>query len=114
MSTLFHRLKSLYVLDVVLQTGSFSLAAEKLYMTQSAVSQHIKQLETDIGPLFIRQTRALQPTAQAENLRSNLKKRVFRTGIWLESGDAAGSKNPDHFPITLFCQQLVDPPVRSL
>ena len=74
MSTLFHRLKSLYVLDVVLQTGSFSLAAEKLYMTQSAVSQHIKQLETDIGPLFIRQTRALQPTAQAENLRNNLKK----------------------------------------
>ncbi len=74
MSTLFHRLKSLYVLDVVLQTGSFSLAAEKLYMTQSAVSQHIKQLETDIGPLFIQQTRALQPTAQAENLRNNLKK----------------------------------------
>ena len=74
MSTLFHRLKSLYVLDVVLQTGSFSLAAEKLYMTQSAVSQHIKQLETDIGPLFIRQTRALQPTAQAETLRNNLKK----------------------------------------
>ncbi len=74
MSTLFHRLKSLYVLDVVLQTGSFSLAAEKLYMTQSAVSQHIKQLETDIGPLFIRQTRALQPTALAEGLRNNLKK----------------------------------------
>ncbi len=74
MSTLFHRLKSLYVLDVVLQTGSFSLAAEKLYMTQSAVSQHIKQLETDVGPLFIRQTRALQPTAQAESLRNNLKK----------------------------------------
>ena len=74
MSTLFHRLKSLYVLDVVLQTGSFSLAAEKLYMTQSAVSQHIKQLETDIGPLFIRQTRALQPTALAESLRNNLKK----------------------------------------
>ena len=66
MSKLFHRLKSLYVLDVVLQTGSFSQAAEKLYITQSAVSQHIKQLENDLGPLFIRQSRVLQPTGQAE------------------------------------------------
>jgi LysR family transcriptional regulator, glycine cleavage system transcriptional activator len=74
MSKLFHRLKSLYVLDVILQTGSFSQAAEKLYITQSAVSQHIKQLEDDLGPLFIRKTRALQPTGQAEHLRSSLKR----------------------------------------
>ena len=70
-------MKSLYVLDVVLQTGSFSLAAEKLYITQSAVSQHIKQLEEDLGPLFIRQARSLQPTGLAESLRNSLKKGFF-------------------------------------
>ena len=73
MSKLFHRLKSLYVLDSVLQTGSFSLTAEKLFMTQSAVSQHIKQLEDEIGLLFVRQNRQLQPTDLAEILRPQLK-----------------------------------------
>jgi Transcriptional regulator len=74
MSKLFHRLKSLYVLDAVLQTSSFSRAAERLYMTQSAVSQHIKQLEDELGPLFIRQTRSLQPTELAVRLQSHLQK----------------------------------------
>ncbi len=74
MSKLFHRLKSLYVLDAVLQNGSFSRAAEKLYMTQSAVSQHIKQLEDELGPLFVRQSRALQTTGLADCLRGSLKK----------------------------------------
>lgn len=74
MSKLFHRLKSLYVLDAVFQTGSFSQAAEKLFMTQSAVSQHIKQLEDDLGQLFVRQNRTLLPTEQAEALKTSLKK----------------------------------------
>lgn len=74
MSKLFHRLKSLYVLDAVFQTGSFSQAAEKLFMTQSAVSQHIKQLEEDVGQLFIRQNRTLLPTELAEALKASLKK----------------------------------------
>ena len=73
MSKLFHRLKSLYVLDSVLQTGSFSQTAEQLFITQSAVSQHIKQLEDEIGLLFVRQNRVLQPTDLAEALRSKLK-----------------------------------------
>lgn len=73
MSKLFHRLKSLYVLDSVLQTGSFSQTAEQLLITQSAVSQHIKQLEDEIGLLFVRQNRVLQPTDLAEALRSKLK-----------------------------------------
>ena len=41
MSVLMHRLKALAVLEAVLRTGSFSRAAEQLFITQSAVSQHI-------------------------------------------------------------------------
>lgn len=82
MSNLFHRLKSLYVLDVVLQTHSFSLAAERLCMTQSAVSQHIKQLEAEVGLLFVRNTRSIDPTALARQL-SEMLRSGFGT---LESG----------------------------
>ena len=49
MSVLMHRLKALAVLEAVLRTGSFSRAAEQLFITQSAVSQHIKQLESEVG-----------------------------------------------------------------
>lgn len=68
MSQLFHRLKSLYVLNVVMQYQSFSQAAHQLHMTQSAVSQHIKQLEAEVGMLFVRSTRSVEPTELALSL----------------------------------------------
>ena len=72
MSVLMHRLKALAVLEAVLRTGSFSRAAEQLFITQSAVSQHIKQLESEVGQLFERTSRQLKPTASAERLRPYL------------------------------------------
>jgi DNA-binding transcriptional LysR family regulator len=42
-------LYKLQIFTTVAQEGSFSRAAEQLYMTQSAVSQHIKELETSLG-----------------------------------------------------------------
>jgi len=47
----------------IIETGSFSKAAERLYMTQPAISQYIKQLETEIGVvLFDRSTKKLHVT----------------------------------------------------
>lgn len=47
----------------IIESGSFSKAAERLYMTQPAVSQYIKQLETEIGvALFDRSTKRLHLT----------------------------------------------------
>ena len=66
---LMHRLKALAVLEAVLRTGSFSRAAEQLFITQSAVSQHIKLLEGELGLLFERTPRQLKPTTRAERLR---------------------------------------------
>src|SRR5512144_3008783 len=43
---------------------SFTLAAEELFLTQSALSRHIKALEEALGaPLFERRHRALALTA---------------------------------------------------
>ena len=51
-------LGQLEVFLAVTREGTFSRAAEKLHRTQSAVSQSIHKLESDIGePLFDRSSR---------------------------------------------------------
>jgi len=44
------------------ETGSFTRTAERLGLTQAAVSQHITHLEEALGPLLIRRPRQLELT----------------------------------------------------
>ena len=54
-------------LIAVRETGSFTRAAENLSLTQPAVSQHIKQLESSLGgKLFYRSGGQLKPTEEGE------------------------------------------------
>ena len=51
------RYEDLLSFFIVVNEGSFTAAAKKLYKTQPAVSMAIKQLETEFGqPLLIRKT----------------------------------------------------------
>lgn len=51
----------------VYETRNFTRAAEQLSLTQPAVSQHIKQLEHDLGAtLFLRGEKGLQTTPEGE------------------------------------------------
>jgi DNA-binding transcriptional LysR family regulator len=62
-------LYKLQIFSVVVQEGSFSAAAERLYITQSAVSQHMKELETALGrQLFERGRRGVTLTPHGEIL----------------------------------------------
>jgi len=62
-------LYKLKIFAAVVQTGSFSAAAAQLYLTQSAVSQHIKDLESSLGqPLFQRGWRGVTLTSPGEIL----------------------------------------------
>jgi LysR family transcriptional regulator, low CO2-responsive transcriptional regulator len=62
-------LYKLQIFSVVVQEGSFSAAAERLYVTQSAISQHIKDLEANLGrQLFQRGWRGVKPTPHGEIL----------------------------------------------
>lgn len=71
-------LHKLQVFQAVVQQGSFSAAAERLYITQSAVSQHIKDLETLLGQaLFQRGRRGVSLTPQGEIL-SRYAQEIFR------------------------------------
>lgn len=63
-------LYKLQIFSVVVQEGSFSAAAERLYISQSAVSQHIKELEASLGrQLFQRGWRGVRLTPHGEILK---------------------------------------------
>jgi DNA-binding transcriptional LysR family regulator len=55
----------------IIETGSFSKAAEQVFRSPSAVSMQIKKLETILDrPLFQRDTRSMEVTADGEMLLS--------------------------------------------
>ena len=56
-------LKLLRTFTSVAEAGSFTLAASRLHLTQSAVSVHIRHLEEEVGaPLFLRVNKKLYLT----------------------------------------------------
>ncbi|MFK7753181.1 MAG: LysR substrate-binding domain-containing protein [Sedimentitalea sp.] len=65
---------ALRTLESVIRLQGFGLAADELNVTQSAVSQHVKQLEEWLGhPLLIRQSRRTTPTPTGERLASAVR-----------------------------------------
>jgi len=63
------KLEQYKVFYTVANSGSFSEAAKQLYITQSAVSQQIHQLEEELGAiLFVRSRKGAKLTSQGELL----------------------------------------------
>lgn len=59
----------------VISEGSMTAAADKLYLTQPAVSQQIRNLEEELGvELLVRGVRQIKPTPQGEILYEHSKK----------------------------------------
>lgn len=79
------------------ESGSLTAAAEKLYLSQPAVSQKLRQLEQALGcRLFLRTPRGVRLTAEGETLRCHvgsaleqirLGERKLREQLNLESGE---------------------------
>lgn len=68
----------------VAESGSFSRAAELLFLTQPSVSRNVKVLEAELGySLFVRTTRSVRLTKQGEMLFGVLQKalKVWHTGL---------------------------------
>ncbi len=62
-------LKHLRTISAIQEQGSLVLAAEKLCLTQSALSHQIKEIESRLGlSLFVRKSRPLRLTAAGERL----------------------------------------------
>ncbi|MGL6259222.1 LysR family transcriptional regulator [Vibrio sp. WXL210] len=89
-------LKLLTVFCAVVESGSMTEAANQLGVNQSAVSQAIQRLKTQLGTeLFIRQTRGVKPTAAGRALYNQLSvdlDRIAQTLTGLSAFDAAQSQ----------------------
>ncbi|MBO4501161.1 MAG: LysR family transcriptional regulator [Clostridia bacterium] len=73
------RLESYKVFYTVAECGSFSEAAKKLFITQSAVSQQIKSLENELGALlFVRGRKGAKLTSYGELLLQYVKSALDR------------------------------------
>ena len=67
-------MQGLQALVEVAESGSFTQAAQKLCLTQSAVSRQIQQLESHFDvALFVRNSRSLQLTAQGEQVLASAR-----------------------------------------
>ncbi|MEH6471144.1 MAG: LysR family transcriptional regulator ArgP [Halopseudomonas sp.] len=60
--------RQLQAFATVVETQSFAKAARRLHLTQSAVSQRVKQLEESLGQLLIIRAQPLSPTPAGQQL----------------------------------------------
>ena len=85
-------LKSLHFFQVAAQQQSFKLAAEKLFVTQAAVSQQIRGLEAFLGcKLFERHAKKTELTEQGKQLLPFVERGFvqFNEGVQSIMGDPA-------------------------
>ncbi|MFM0341515.1 LysR substrate-binding domain-containing protein [Paraburkholderia fungorum] len=95
---------ALQALSVVAESDNFTEAAEKLHLTQSAVSRKIQQLESHYGvPLFARNSRSVQLTGHGEAVLEVARK-VLRD---LETLDERISPRDRPFRIRIFVSLAV-------
>ena len=60
-------LRELEYLTALSEEGSVSRAADRLYMSQSSLSQFLQQYEDDLGVrLFLRTSKGIRPTTSGE------------------------------------------------
>ncbi|MCV2866649.1 LysR substrate-binding domain-containing protein [Albidovulum sediminicola] len=87
-------LSLLNTFQVVARQRSFTLAANELCLTQSAVSRQIKALEDELGlPLFRRLHRAIEPTAEGQRLYEAVTRGLQEIETCV-SGLTAAAENP--------------------
>lgn len=81
----------------VISEGSMTGAADKLFLTQPAISQQIRNLEEDLGvELLVRGVRQIKPTLQGEVL-FDYAKRILQLGQQAEVAvKAMGAKVSGH------------------
>ncbi|HBQ7602445.1 LysR family transcriptional regulator ArgP [Klebsiella pneumoniae] len=99
--------RTLQALDAVIRERGFERAAQKLCITQSAVSQRIKQLENMFGqPLLVR-TVPPRPTEQGQKLLALLRQVELLEEEWL------GDEQTGSTPLLLsLANVLSDSPIR--
>ncbi|MCD8083397.1 MAG: LysR family transcriptional regulator [Clostridiales bacterium] len=96
-----------YVLSIY-REGSLSRAAEKLYISQPALTQQLKKLEKEIGaPLFDRSTTPLKPTYAGQHYLEIIEKMLYENDQALKWLEDIHVLNQGHILLGI-------PPIRSI
>ncbi len=103
----------------VADTLNFSRAAESVYLSQSALSRQIMELEQEVGlPLFRRSTRKVELTAAGRALQTNAKELISRWEKILPEVHAQSTEKLCTLTLTIGVDARVDasrsPPLCSL
>ena len=73
---------ALECLAAIVEEGGFERAAQRLSVTQSAVSQHLRALEAQVGSVLIVRSRPLRPTSAGQLLLKHTKQmRLLRADL---------------------------------
>lgn len=89
-------LKDFQYLITLADEGSVSKAADRLYMSQSSLSQALQQYESELGvKLFLRTSKGIHPTANGEVFIGHLRQMVSyykqaRSELWDNEGMKGG------------------------
>ncbi|GAB2837045.1 LysR family transcriptional regulator [Actinocorallia aurea] len=88
-------LRQLEYLVTVVETGSFTRAAELLHVTQPALSHQIRALETSLGgPLLERLPRATRPTPMGRAMLPHARAALAAAGLAGTAARHAGGLEP--------------------
>lgn len=114
----FDLLKSLEIFVSVADTGSMTAAAGRLHITQSAISQQIKLLETDLAaPLFYRDVRPLRMTPAGLTLKKRAGALLLEARQMRSEVRQAAAGNLPHLRIAMlstFAKHLVPAVLRAI
>jgi len=87
-------LTAMRIFEVVGQTGSFTRAAERLNLTQSAVSRQVRHLEEQLGAdLLVRRHHRLELTAAGVQLFEALRHAFHEVELAVRGTEEKGNRN---------------------
>ncbi|MGO1120224.1 LysR family transcriptional regulator ArgP [Rhodovibrionaceae bacterium A322] len=91
--------RQLLAFSTVLEEGSFEKAAQRLGLTQSAVSQRLQRLESQLGQVLLVRGQPLEPTEAGRRLLAHAKQLALLEGDLLR--DLGGDEASDRPTLTL-------------
>jgi len=98
--------KRIEALAMVVQEGGFERAAKALYLTQSAVSQRIRQLEERTGQLLLSRTTPPLPSDAGQQLIKHYRQVRLLVGNLSKGLTADNSDNPTTLAIGINADSL--------
>jgi LysR family transcriptional regulator (chromosome initiation inhibitor) len=103
---------ALECLAAIVEEGGFERAARRLSITQSAVSQRLRALESQVGTVLVVRSRPLRPTAAGQLLLKHTRQlRLLRADLErdlreLAPGSIGGSREEERVSIAINADSL--------